>query len=203
MPPKRPQANSEARPDDTGNADGGNAADATERDGLRAVGNGLRDGAPAHQLRAAPFPRREKTAAHVPPGDPRKGPRLLLEHAETAHLREPRLSERHYVDTLLPARRAAYRAEIEAADVPEPLRQWAERMTARHGYAVRVWFNDLDWLSALMVVRYGEAVDKWPDGFDATFDVARAERWEKDPTGPGRPNGVRYLDELPVGGDIL
>lgn len=72
--------------------------------------------------------------------------------------------------------------------IPEALKAWAFRMADAHGPKVRVWRNTLDWMLALMVVRYGEAESHWPDAF-TDDDVRRALLWEAGDT----PNGVTYI----------
>jgi len=55
---------------------------------------------------------------------------------------------------------------------------------------VQVHANQLPWITALMVVRYGEAIDFWPDAFDEK-DLDRAIEWKDK----GRiPNGVKLID---------
>lgn len=74
-------------------------------------------------------------------------------------------------------RKARWAAIVEAMSIAEPIRAWAARMAAAYGPTVRVWANDLDWPTALLVVRYGEAESFWPETFSAA-DLARAAQWE-------------------------
>jgi len=78
---------------------------------------------------------------------------------------------------VLAARRIAYAEHLKAAHVDPALKAWAERMAVRDGPTVKVWHNDLPWLEALMVVRYGEAVEHWPSA-TTIADWGRATDWE-------------------------
>lgn len=105
-------------------------------------------------------------------------------------------------ESVLALRRDAYSAHVAAMAVDPRLVAWADRMRAAHGPRVAVWFNGknhktgaiefhtaLQWIEALMVVRYGEEpVPHWPTEFSEA-DVRRAERWE----GGDRPEGVTYV----------
>lgn len=84
------------------------------------------------------------------------------------------------------ARWAALRAGLEeSADA----RSWAAKMTVLHGSPnVQIHRNRLDWITALYVVRYGEAEDYWPTSLTAD-DVRRADRWFLG----DRPEGVLSL----------
>lgn len=77
---------------------------------------------------------------------------------------------------LLELRKAAYIAHVAAMSVPASLKGWAAAMAAAHGKTVKVWAQELGWLEALAVARYGEEPSVWPDAFDAN-DVKRAMRW--------------------------
>ena len=60
-----------------------------------------------------------------------------------------------------------------------PIVQWAERMAAKHGLTVQVWRTaGLDWLTALYIVRYGEAESHWPPQLTLD-DLTRALQWER------------------------
>lgn len=87
-------------------------------------------------------------------------------------------------------RRTRWASVVGAMDVPPDLKEWAAEMTARHGPKVRVWENELDWITALLVSRYGEAEYFWPETFSAE-DLHRAQTW-MDGTRP-KPEGVTYL----------
>lgn len=93
-----------------------------------------------------------------------------------------------------------------ATMVPSPeIAAWAQSMAAKFGPKAGVWnvgkmvvmneqIVDLtpfayDWATALMIVRYGEAVEHWPSAFSAA-DVARAQRWLD---GSDMPPGVNYF----------
>jgi len=87
-------------------------------------------------------------------------------------------------------RRQAYAAHAATIPVPAALDGWAATMTKRHGPKVQVWANQVPWIVALLVVRYGEAVDHWPAAF-TDKDVDRAARWAQGDI----PTGVSLVDE--------
>lgn len=80
-------------------------------------------------------------------------------------------------------RARAYQAKIQAMTIPLYLTVWASEMAAQTGKAVvKVHHNYLPWLAALLVARYGEAVEHWPETTSAD-DLKRAREWK---TGLGR-----------------
>lgn len=100
----------------------------------------------------------------------------------------PKLSpEEHYRQVVLPTRREAYALHVTQMPVPDDLNAWVAWMTDHCGSpTVKVWHNTLPWLEALMVVRYGEAIEFWPPAFSAD-DVLRAQEWSQGQL----PNGVK------------
>lgn len=79
---------------------------------------------------------------------------------------------------VLATRKRQYKEHISKMAFIDPaLHAWAERMSAKHGSMVKVWHNQLDWLSALMVVRYGEAIEHWPQG-TSVADHGCSQEWE-------------------------
>lgn len=99
----------------------------------------------------------------------------------------PKLSpEEHYYQVVLPSRRNAYALHVTQMAVPDDLNAWVAWMTERHGPTVKVWHNTVPWLEALLVVRYGEAVEHWPAEF-SEGDVLRAQEWSQGKL----PNGVK------------
>lgn len=94
-------------------------------------------------------------------------------------------------------RRAAFRDRVTTMQrrkgaAPETLDAWARLMTTKFGSpTVKVWANELPWLDALGVVRYGEAIDNWPQQWSED-DVRRAQRWLDGET----RDGVTYLPHL-------
>ncbi len=81
-------------------------------------------------------------------------------------------------DEVLAERRDQYVAHLSSMHVDPALSAWAERMeTAAGKQTVKVWHNELSWLAALMVVRYGEAVEHWPSA-TTIADWGRALDWE-------------------------
>lgn len=87
-------------------------------------------------------------------------------------------------------RAAAFQEHVAAMEIPQDLKEWAALMQARYGESVQVHHVVYpSWLIALMVVRYGEAIEFWPEAFSKD-DIFRARRWEWE----GRvPNGVKYI----------
>lgn len=80
-------------------------------------------------------------------------------------------------------RARAYQAKIATMALHPYLATWAKEMEASTGKAlVKVHHNYLPWIAALLVSRYGEAVESWPAEVSAD-DVKRAREWR---TGRGR-----------------
>jgi len=73
--------------------------------------------------------------------------------------------------------------------VPKVLQEWAGYMAAKYGPMVKlhqcVYTN---WLTALLIVRYGEAVYHWPTEYSER-DIQRAARWFHG----AKPEGVHYV----------
>jgi hypothetical protein len=108
---------------------------------------------------------------------------------------------------VLKVRAAAYAEHLETMAVDPALKSWAQRMADRHkSPTVKVWHNTLPWLEALLVVRYGEAVDgvdakgkpikHWPKA-TTVADYGRAMDWE---SGKEIPEGVRVAHTLKLEG---
>jgi hypothetical protein len=99
--------------------------------------------------------------------------------------------------TLLRLRSDAYKRHVASMTVPDELVGWARKMALRYGPKVQIWQNELPWLEALMVARYGEEPSSWPTAFSPD-DVDRALAWmrnKKVGTMKGRaPAGLQYLD---------
>lgn len=80
-------------------------------------------------------------------------------------------------------RARVYQAKLAVIEMPLYLTVWAKEMEAKTGKAmVKVHHNYLPWLAALLVSRYGEAVEHWPDR-TSDDDLKRAREWK---TGQGR-----------------
>jgi hypothetical protein len=74
-------------------------------------------------------------------------------------------------------RRQRWEAWLLQMEVPEALTAWAAAMTMLEKSAtVRVHRNQVPWIVALLVVRYGEAEHFWPHAF-SDADVQRAQDW--------------------------
>ena len=81
-----------------------------------------------------------------------------------------------------------YHLKMAGMTIPPELKEWAGFMTARYGKTVRLHFSDYtDWVLALMIVRWGEAEEKWPTELTKA-DILRAVSWYKGKT----PEGVKY-----------
>ena len=110
----------------------------------------------------------------------------------------------HYVDVVLKARAVQYAAHIATMEIGPEMAIWAMAMRTRYKSSyVKVWHFIADWITALLILRYGEEPDGalcdgdhqgWPTSFsddDAirAAQLLRGERW---------PAGVFTL--LPVEG---
>lgn len=87
---------------------------------------------------------------------------------------------------------ARWNAIIPEIAIPDYTHEWKEAMQKKHGPSVLVHGMALGWITALIVVRYGQAEYFWPGALTAD-DLKRATRWLAGET----PEGVRYL-ELPT-----
>ena len=77
-------------------------------------------------------------------------------------------------------RKESYSKHISEMFVDPRIKDWATRMKSKTGEeTVKVWHNVLPWLEALMVVRYGEAIEHWPKG-TSVDDYERALKWESE-----------------------
>lgn len=84
-------------------------------------------------------------------------------------------------------RARAYAQRILTMSIPLYLQAWALEMAATSGKTViKVHHNYLPWLAAFLVVRYGEAVEHWPDALTEK-DLQRARDWK---AGKGVPKVV-------------
>lgn len=110
--------------------------------------------------------------------------KLLLEMPEADRL------ELSYKE-LAKMRRAAYEEHVASMEIPQGLKDWADRMGEHYGNKIKVWHAEQSsWITALMISRYGEAVEHWPTAFTED-DVRRADEWQKSfPAGvmPQRDN---------------
>jgi hypothetical protein len=104
----------------------------------------------------------------------------------------------HMVHADRAARYAAIAAEMT---VPDSLVAWAAHMAQMFGPTARIWKNDVNWIIALLIVRYGESEHHWPHRFDAE-DVKRAWKWAslKDVPGAWQP-GTRPVATAIVAGE--
>jgi hypothetical protein len=76
-------------------------------------------------------------------------------------------------------RARGYAARLTTMTIPLYLTTWAAQMAATHGVAeVKVHHNYLPWLAAFFVVRYGEAVEHWPETISEK-DLERARKWKQ------------------------
>jgi len=91
-----------------------------------------------------------------------------------------------YTD-ILALRKEAYHRIARKMEIPDGVKKWAFEMEKKYGPSVRIWKNEVNWVPALLIVRYGEDPMQWPPEL-GDDDVARAERWEKHP-----PSGLAYI----------
>lgn len=98
----------------------------------------------------------------------------------------------HYLETVLAERAPRYAAHVASMVITPDMVQWQLTMTRRHGPYVRVHHFITDWLTALLILRYGEEPDAsrstdptfagWPTAFtDAdrqrAADLLVFKRW--------------------------
>lgn len=74
-------------------------------------------------------------------------------------------------------RRRRWQSHYDQMNPSPAVDDWAARMGEAHGPTVVCWRMRMIWPIALLVVRYGEAEDFWPQEFSAA-DLARARAWE-------------------------
>jgi hypothetical protein len=85
-----------------------------------------------------------------------------------------------------------YQELTDAILVPPLLKEWVSLMTARHGEKVKVHQSVYtNWLTALLIVRYGEAESFWPKEF-SDKDINRAAFWLRGKM----PEGVHYHPDI-------
>ncbi len=85
-----------------------------------------------------------------------------------------------------------YKELTDKIPVPALLKEWASLMSARHGEKVKVHQSVYtNWLTALLIVRYGEAESFWPKEF-SDKDINRAALWLRGKM----PEGVSYHPEI-------
>ncbi len=106
-------------------------------------------------------------------------------------------------------RRTAYEEFASTMTVRSEVDEWARRMEFRHlnsgeyevwcdrnqivgndadkaqwSKTVGIWANRVSMVVALLIVRYGEAIDNWPNKF-TDLDVARCHKWLVEGKIPG------------------
>lgn len=81
---------------------------------------------------------------------------------------------------VLRLRRAAYAEHVAAMPAHEEIERWAAQMEAQYGPVAKAWANAVDWPTALLIARYGEAVDAWPEEWPADA-IERAATWLGNP----------------------
>lgn len=86
-------------------------------------------------------------------------------------------------------RLARYAEHRKTFTVPDPVAAWAEQMATSHGPEIRYYNNTVDWITGLLICRYGEAEYFWPDDTFTPGDIARAAEWFAGKI----PEGVSYL----------
>jgi hypothetical protein len=86
-------------------------------------------------------------------------------------------------------RARAYAAHIQTMSIQRSMREWASDMGDQTGKRrILVYHNELDWLAAFLVVRYGEAVTHWPQTLTEK-DLKRARDWKSGKNVPKQVTG--------------
>jgi hypothetical protein len=99
----------------------------------------------------------------------------------------------HYLEQVLRERSDLYAAHVAAMDIAPEMTLWAMAMGKKYGSYVKVWHYVADWITALLIIRYGEEPrathtadgTSWPLAFSSD-DTARAmkllkgEKWPAD-----------------------
>jgi len=85
-----------------------------------------------------------------------------------------------------------FREHIAQMEVPPELAAWASAMEQKYGSKAKVWCHDCDYITALMIVRYGEDVSHWPEEF-SNNDIDRALTWYQ---GKNVPHAVVWRAEM-------
>jgi hypothetical protein len=76
-------------------------------------------------------------------------------------------------------RARAFAAHFATMEIHPYLLVWSAEMEKKHKRTtVKCHHNHLPWLSALMVVRYGEAVEHWPAAVSEK-DIEKARAWRR------------------------
>jgi hypothetical protein len=102
-----------------------------------------------------------------------------------------------YLDDVLMTRAAAFPAHLATMAVSSDMVLWALAMAGKWGQFVKVHHYIADWLTALLVVRYGEEPDAsktwdgkgWPQAFSDDDRVRAAELL----AGKGWPTSITTL----------
>lgn len=74
---------------------------------------------------------------------------------------------------ILADRAARWKEHVSASDVRPEIVTWSATIVQRFGKKVRVHHNVVDWITALFIIRYGEAEYHWPMEF-TDEDLQRA-----------------------------
>lgn len=103
--------------------------------------------------------------------------------ADQCRAREQAIVDRHAKlkrdphPAILADRAARFKEHIEAMTIRPAIEEWAENVSKAYGRKVRVHHTVTDWVTALMIIRYGEAEYHWPLEF-SDEDVQRADEIE-------------------------
>ncbi len=82
-----------------------------------------------------------------------------------------------------------YETLSSAIPVPSELQEWVGYMKVKYGEVIKVHQSKYtNWITALLIVRYGEAETFWPNKFSEA-DIRRAARWYHGEC----PEGVSYI----------
>lgn len=110
-----------------------------------------------------------------------------------------------YVVATLQDRATRYTAHVAAMVIDPAIAIWAMAMTTKYGPFVKIHHFVADWVTALLVLRYGEEPDAtktwdgrgWPTAFTAD-DLARAQKLAD---GKDWPEFLVVFDKAPVPAD--
>jgi len=105
----------------------------------------------------------------------------------------------HYLNSVLLERSTAYAAHVASMNLTPDVVQWALAMARKHGAYVKVWHYVADWITALLILRYGEEPDatKTDDpnfhGWPTTFTDDDTTRAGELLNGTGYPSFLSLL----------
>ena len=107
---------------------------------------------------------------------------------------------------VIKAREVEFTDKMASVFVPPGVKAWAERMSKQYAHVKEYCGNDVimghipvNWVTALMCCRYGQATDFWPETFESP-DLERALGWEKGKVDKYARFGERVYLPAPIAG---